>query len=342
MELEFQGAKMKKDLAVLLTAVLVVTLSAALFAQEEQSEPGRFGVSADGSGPMHTIYGDVKVEGDAAPDVAQTFVVTLEQGYGQIFARDSVPAGGRFRFNNVPNGEYNLIVEVEGAAVYRERFVLMLGRSSDFRKDVELIWSEKGFGGGALLYARPAGNQKLFSEGLGLAQKGDLKKAVSTMEKVVKADANDFEAWIELGNLHFKNKKYKDAEKAYTSAMSAKSDYLLAPLNLGKVRIAAKDYEGAIQALETAAKLDPKHAESQQLIGESYLQLKKGSKAVGYLNEAIRLDPVGMADVHLRLAQLYDAAGYKDLAAKEYSAFLQKRPDYPEKKKLEEYIQKQR
>jgi Tfp pilus assembly protein PilF len=56
------------------------------------------------------------------------------------------------------------------------------------------------------------------------------------------------------------------------------------------------------------------------------------------LNEALRLDPVGMADAHLRLASLYNAAGYKDRAAHEYEQFLQKKPDYPDRKKLQEYI----
>ena len=60
--------------------------------------------------------------------------------------------------------------------------------------------------------------------------------------------------------------------------------------------------------------------------------------AVGFLNEAIKLDPLGMADAHLRLATLYNAAGMKDKAAAEYEAFLKKRPDYPDRKKLEQYI----
>ena len=60
--------------------------------------------------------------------------------------------------------------------------------------------------------------------------------------------------------------------------------------------------------------------------------------AVGYLNEAVRLDPEGMAEVRLRLAALYHAAGMKDKAATEYAEFLKKRPEYHERKKLEKYI----
>jgi Tfp pilus assembly protein PilF len=59
---------------------------------------------------------------------------------------------------------------------------------------------------------------------------------------------------------------------------------------------------------------------------------------VGYLNKAIELDPLGKAEVHLRLAMLYNGAGMKDKAAAEYEKFLEKKPDYGDKKRLQQYI----
>ena len=56
------------------------------------------------------------------------------------------------------------------------------------------------------------------------------------------------------------------------------------------------------------------------------------------MNEAIRLAPNEKADLHLRLGALYNAAGAKPQAVNEYKLFLQKRPDYKEKEKLEKYI----
>jgi tetratricopeptide (TPR) repeat protein len=109
-------------------------------------------------------------------------------------------------------------------------------------------------------------------------------------------------------------------------------------MNLGRLRVARKNYEGAIEPLTAAVGIQPTSADANYYLGESYLQIKKGSKAVGYLNEAIKLDPVGRADAHLRLALLYNAAGLKDRAALEYEEFLKKKPDYPDRKKLESYI----
>jgi Tfp pilus assembly protein PilF len=59
---------------------------------------------------------------------------------------------------------------------------------------------------------------------------------------------------------------------------------------------------------------------------------------VAVLNEAVRLAPNEKAEVHLRLASLYIAAGAKDRAANEYRLFLAKRPDFKDRTKLEAYI----
>lgn len=109
-------------------------------------------------------------------------------------------------------------------------------------------------------------------------------------------------------------------------------------MNLGRVRVLRKNFEGAIEPLTKAVEIQPTSAAANYYLGESYLQIKKGSKAVGYLNQAIKLDPVGRADAHLRLATLYNAAGLKDRAALEYEEFLKKKPNFPDRKKLEDYI----
>ena len=47
---------------------------------------------------------------------------------------------------------------------------------------------------------------------------------------------------------------------------------------------------------------------------------------------------LGKSEAHLRLAWLYNAAGMKDKAAIEYEEFLKKKPDYSDRKRLEDYI----
>jgi tetratricopeptide (TPR) repeat protein len=114
--------------------------------------------------------------------------------------------------------------------------------------------------------------------------------------------------------------------------------FFLALINLGRLRLMQSNFEGAISVLSEAVVTKPTSAEANYYLGEAYLQIKKGSKAVTYLYEALKLDPIGKAEAHLRLAVLYNGAGMKDKAAAEYEQFLKKKPDYPDHKKLEQYI----
>jgi tetratricopeptide (TPR) repeat protein len=133
--------------------------------------------------------------------------------------------------------------------------------------------------------------------------------------------------------------KTGDAEKAYRRALDGKPAFVLALLNLGRALIAQKKFEDAIPPLTQVIEQRSDSADANFLLGEVYLQVKKGSKAVPYLNEAARL---GQADAHLRLATLYNAAGFKNEAALEYEQFLKKKPDYSGREKLEKYIAEQK
>lgn len=291
----------------------------------------------------NVLYGDVQVSGAAGTG---SFQVTLYAGLNEL-AKQTVGNGGRYRFNNLGNGEYDLVVEFENQVIYRKpiRINELSGTGTDIRNDV--VMEARTSGGGsappsvvsaALTYNRSAENQGLYDRATAASARKDTAGAISLFEQVVANDPQDFVAWAELGTLYFKDEKFPKAEDAYLRALQAKPDFLLAMLNLGKLQLAQKKYDIAVDVLTKAVTLDPKSADAQQYLGEAYLGLKKGSKALGPLNEALRLDPNGKADIHLRLAALYNAAGMKDKAALEYEQFLTKRPDYAEKAKLQDYI----
>ena len=109
-------------------------------------------------------------------------------------------------------------------------------------------------------------------------------------------------------------------------------------MNIGRISLAKSNVEVAIKFLERATELEPSSPRAFQLLGEAYLLAKKGTLGVEALNEAIRLDPVGMADSHLLMAALYDKAGAKSYASREYKLFLEKKPEHADRKKFEKYI----
>lgn len=325
---------MKTKKSSLITSAILLGLSLALSA---------IPIRGQTRGGM-TVYGDVKVdESQAAGNKLGTLTILLcSQRCATVLARTIVSPGGRYRFNNVLGGEYDLVVEAEGAEIARVH-ILVAGRpGSDLQQDLEFGW--KPFGkvstkastvSAADLYQRNAANQAIFDRAQRAIDAKKYDEGVTALTQLVAADKQDFQAWTELGTAYVLLDKKGDADKAYEQAIAARPTFKLALLALGRIRVGEKKYQEAIEPLTALVEIDPKSPDGNYLLGEAYLQIKKGSKAVPLLNEAAKL---GRPDAHLRLATLYDAVGMKDKAVIEYDEFLKKKPDYADRKKLEKYI----
>jgi Tfp pilus assembly protein PilF len=303
-------------------------------------------VFAQGGGAS-VLYGDVKIDdGQQKGDKPQTFNLILYYlATSHVIGRQMVSNNGRYRFFDVPNGEYELAVEVDNVEMARISIMVREMSRTDVRRDIALEWRgnhrlpEKSATVFALDdYQRSPASQALFDKAQEELKKNRTDEGLALLQQLVKNDPKDFIAWSELGTAQFKKEKLVDAEKSYLKALEEKPTYLVALMNFGKLRMAQKNFEGAIEIFTRAVTAQPKSADANLYLGESFLQVKKGSKAVGYLNKAIELDPMGKADVHLRLATLYNGAGMKDRAAAEYEKFLAKKPDYADKKTLQQYI----
>jgi len=332
----------RKHLASLLLVLgITLILEGVTFAQATNSSmPGA------GTRRAFTLYGDLKVDESQAGDANTNimFDVILYTRGSDVFGRQRVGNNGRYRFNNVFNGDYYLAVELDNVEIARMPVLISANAVEQIRQDLEFRWKGPSRARAGVVsatddYKRSNQNHALYERAAHEISGKNFTQAIATLRSVVEADPKDYPAWTDLGMVYFIQKDLEAAENSYNSAVQAKPDHVAALVNLGRVRLARKNNEGAIEPLEAALKADPKSATANYFLGEAYLGLKKGSKAVGYLNEALKLDPVGMADAHLRLGALYNVAGYKDRAAAEYEQFLLKKPDYPEKKKLTDYIE---
>lgn len=294
-------------------------------------------------GGVHTLFGDVQVDETKAQGVKPLlYEIVLYNIGGTIVARQFVGAGGRYRFMNLANGQYELAVLLENVEIARTRVEIMGVFKNDFRQDLSLEWrssahapAKPGTVSAADFYKRTNDNEKLFTSAKQATDQKRYDEAVALFQQLLAADPRDFQAWSELGTVFLLKENYDESEKAYLRSIAEKPAFFLAQMNLGRLRSLRKNFEGAIEPLTEAVSIQPQSAEANYHLGEAYLQIKKGSKSVPYLTEAARL---GRAEAHLRLATLYNAAGMKDKAANEYEQFLKKRPDHEDRKKLEKYI----
>jgi cytochrome c-type biogenesis protein CcmH/NrfG len=300
-------------------------------------------------GGAHTLFGDFKVEENVADNTKPIrYDLILYNEWGQVVTRQVVTNNGRYRFMDLADGLYDLVVEVENSEVARIRATVKSLQKSDFRQDILLGWrsnpgldrdrKDKVVSIDAGVYQRTPGNRALFDRAADASQKQNYEKSVALLRQILNSDPKDFEAWTELGTALLSQKKDDDAEKAYLTGLEHQPTYVLALVNLGRLRLKRKNFEGAIENLREAVKAQPGSATANYYLGEAYLQIKKGSLGEIHLQAALKLDPIGKAEAHLRLAALYNAAGLKDRAVIEYEEFLKKKPDHPSKNKLQQYI----
>jgi len=297
------------------------------------------------TGGSNTIYGDVKVHQVQTANLKLLALdILLYTEAGNLVSRQTVQSNGRYRFNNLTDGRYQIVVELENSEIARFPIDFSSPFKREFRQDIEFEWREPrgGTAAPAVLdadkYNRPSKNVSLFANASDAIGQKHYDQAVSLLRAIVETDPNDFQARERLGTVYFIQKNFAEAEKAYQEALKIHPNYGVVLISLGRLRIVQSNFDGAVEVLTQAVQVEPGSAQANYFLGEAYLQLKKGSKAVGYLYEALKLDPLGMAEAHLRLAALYHGAGMKDKAAAEYEQFLQKRPDYQDRKTLELYI----
>lgn len=320
-----------------LLAILVFSTFVVAQAQDRKSQLGI-------GGGTYILFGDVTVdEGAEKRAKPLMYEILLNNPGGLPAARQYVSSGGRYQFINLAPGPYEIVVLLDHEEIGRTRVEISSGGAERVRQDLELGWTGNSSAkpasvSAADFYQRSEPNEKLFVTAKEATDQKRYDDAITTLRQLVAADPHDFQAWAELGTVYLFKQNFDESENAYVKSATERPQFFLAQMNLGRLRVARKNYEGAIEPLTKAVEIHPNSADANHYLGESYLQIKKGSKAVGYLNEAIRLDPVGKADVHLRLATLYNAAGLKDRAALEYEEFLKKKPNYPDRKKLEDYI----
>ncbi|HKS10172.1 MAG TPA: tetratricopeptide repeat protein, partial [Pyrinomonadaceae bacterium] len=322
---------------VVFSVFAILVFAACAFAQDRKSQLGI------GGGP-YILFGDVTVdEGGDKKTKPLMYEIVLNNLGGLPADRQYVSSGGRYQFINLAAGQYVLLVLLDHEEVARMRVEILSGGAERVRQNIELAWkgngsSKPGTVSASDFYKRTEANEKLFVTAREATDQKRYDDAIATLRQLLAADSHDFQAWAELGTLYLFKQNLDESENAYVKSVTERPQFFLGQMNLGRVRVVRKNFEGAIEPLTKAVEIQPSSADANYYLGESYLQIKKGSKAVGYLNEAIKLDPVGRADAHLRLATLYNAAGMKDLAALEYEQFLKKKPDYPDRKKLEDYI----
>lgn len=287
------------------------------------------------------VFGRINLIGFEGVKRLPKITVTLSERNGNE-QRYTIDRSGNFCFRGVrANGGF-LVVDMEGLEVGRQ--LLPTGMINEHRQDFSVINNNPVVSkppssiSAKFAYKRTDVNEKTFQAAIAAERKKDTATAQKLYEGLVGDDPNDFYAWNRLGGLYFDRSELDKASAALERSISAAPEFVPSLLDLGRVRMLQKRFPDAIELLKKASSLEQGTPLAHRLLGEAYLLNRQGSLGVASLNEALRLDPKGMAECHLMIAKLYDAAGDRMRASREYRLFLAKVPDFKEREILERYI----
>jgi tetratricopeptide (TPR) repeat protein len=130
---------------------------------------------------------------------------------------------------------------------------------------------------------------------------------VNLLENAVKADPNNLDALVRLGNIYFDANQPQKAIEAYERALKINPKNGDVRTDMAVMYRNLKDYDRAIAELKRAAADDPKHANSRYNLGIILLHDKKDFKgAIAAWEDFLKIEPVGeRADmIRERLKQL--------------------------------------
>ena len=100
-------------------------------------------VTAQGGGQV--LFGDLDVDESKVTGLKPlSFDIILYTEGGMQVARQTVSNKGRYRFNNLGTGVFEVVVEVEGKEVARVRADLTSPLIRDLRQDISLEWRATG------------------------------------------------------------------------------------------------------------------------------------------------------------------------------------------------------
>lgn len=155
-------------------------------------------------------------------------------------------------------------------------------------------------------------------------KKGDYKSAIKTLQKVTKQNAVDADAWHLLGVSLLKEKKLKEAVKAFEKTLSLNSKNSAARVGLAYVYLMQNEEAKAGVEARKATELDQKNAEAHHLAG--IVSYRNGSYESAYKSseKAIGANPQFVQAYLLKSESLAQSAG------KMYGVVL-KTPDEPVK-----------
>jgi tetratricopeptide (TPR) repeat protein len=133
---------------------------------------------------------------------------------------------------------------------------------------------------------------------------GNVEKARVTYEKMVSINPGDNKVQMLLGDYYLKNKKYQEALKYFQKSYTMERNFQAAE-GMAISAMALDKYDMARDAAESAIRMEPSLVESRLVLSRIYLRDRNYKDAVGQLEVLIKKDQ-NNKEIWQQLAQCYE------------------------------------
>lgn len=182
----------------------------------------------------------------------------------------------------------------------------------------------------SLIYSKIAG---LYSE------KGDTASTMKNARDAIKYQPNEYYSRYLLGKAYLDAGRYGESEIELLTSIDLKNDFALSHFELGNVYYKKIKYANAISEYKLAIRFDEKCYQAYNNMGVLFSLSGKGKDAVEILKKGIKLKP-DFPVYYKNLGIVYDTVLKKPKdAAENYLKYLEMRPDCPERKSVEAWIE---
>ncbi len=131
-----------------------------------------------------------------------------------------------------------------------------------------------------------------FQRGLEIEERGaPVEQAIEAYQKSVELNPHAAGAWVNLGTIHYRMHRYRDAEKFYARAIEADASYPLAHFNLGNLHDEEGRPEKADEFYKSALRLNPQYADAHFNLALLCERRSDTLQAVHHWKMYLKLDP---------------------------------------------------
>lgn len=275
------------------------------------------------------ITGQVRLPSGGAP--ARGVRVTLERlGGGQI-DQMRTDARGRFRFAQLPRGQYVVNLSAECHQPERRQVELVLVFRAyldvDLRRDTTSPECEAGSAAPASsVDARvPEAARKEYERAAAALAKDKDEEGLARLGRAVELYPDFFAAHMLTASAHTKAARLEEAEASLKRAAEIDPRSAAALVSLGEVRRRLKKHAEAEASLSAALKLEEASWQAHLALGRLYLDTDRARSAAPHIGRALQLKP-DFPDAHLFAGNLLLKLNEPARALAEYEEYLRLAP----------------